>query len=192
MNLRKAVSKALEDRGFSRDGRQHIQNIKEGVAFWVDTGPLNNRADIAPYVGVRHDLVEELYTRFLGLAQNPFVGTVGANVGYILDLGYKAWHPPAQVPEVLDTIEDALNIFRRFTCLEELPGAWSIKGTQAPGWRFRLVVSWALLGDREKVEEALEVARTKACRYEDKEAVQFRKFEAALGEYLEAVPYRCH
>ena len=184
MNLRKSVSKALVESGFSREGRQHIRKVGEGVSFWVDTGPINNRPDIAPYVGIRHDLVEELFSRFIGLAQNPFVGTVGANVGYVLDLGYKAWLPPTSAPEVLDAIEDARTILRRYMSLEELPGAWSIDGAQAPGWRFKLIIALALLRDLERLDETLETARAKACRYEDKEAVQFREFEAALREYL--------
>jgi hypothetical protein len=60
MNLRKETSRALVDRGYRRDGRIHLLSVDPEFSLWVDTGPLGPRVDIAPFVGLRHEAVENL------------------------------------------------------------------------------------------------------------------------------------
>ncbi len=88
MNLRREVSKALVKQGFRRNGRMHLLPLDKEYSFWVDTDPLERRPDISPFVGIRHNGVEGLTAEFLGLSKDDWVGTIGANVGYVLHNGY--------------------------------------------------------------------------------------------------------
>lgn len=83
MTLRKEVSNALVVAGYKRSGRMHQIRTDEEFSLWVDTGPLETREDIAPFIGIRHEPTQQLRARLKGHANDPWVGTVGANVGYV-------------------------------------------------------------------------------------------------------------
>lgn len=113
------------------------------------------------------------------------VGTVGANVGYILGGEYRWWDSPSSVPEVEQVIFSALERLRPFASLSTLSGAWDIKGADAdPGKAYRLVVVWLLLGDIGKVRDHLRLARIEYCKQDDEVCEQFRHFEARVEERI--------
>jgi len=66
-NLRRQVSEALVERGYSRDGRMHLLKLTSELSWVVDTGPLGKGADISPFVGIRHEALEQLVFRLLDL-----------------------------------------------------------------------------------------------------------------------------
>ncbi len=182
MNLRKEVSNALVSRGFRRNGRMHMLRVDGDFSFWVDTGPLGQRVDIAPFVGIRHDRVEQLKAELMHLPQDDWVGTVGANVGYALGQQYKWWEAPAQCDEVMNTIELALEGLRPFLSLSKLPEAWAIQGARTPGWRYRDIVVSVLTGDSAGVLSRLESAREAFCQQEGEICEQFRLFARNLSQ----------
>ncbi|HXK58265.1 MAG TPA: hypothetical protein PLP42_00085 [Acidobacteriota bacterium] len=86
----------------------HLQRFDEAFSFWVDTGPLGTRDDIAPFVGVRNNQIEQIVGELLGLPDDGWTGTAGANVGYILDGKYRYWSSPTRADEVLGAIETTI------------------------------------------------------------------------------------
>jgi hypothetical protein len=185
MNLRREVSNALVARGFRREGRMHLLRVDENFSLWVDTGPLGERSDIAPFVGVRHDGVEQQVSELLGLSADDWVGTVGANVGYVLGDEYKSWEPPRELEEVLRTIDSALERLRPLLSLDKLPRAWEIKGAKDPSWRYREIVILLLRGERQSALDRLDAARAEMCQQKDEICEQFQAFaqrvQARLG-----------
>ena len=113
-NLRSQVSELLVEDGFQRHGRMHLLRVDEQVSYWVDTGPLGQRSDIAPHAGIRHDEIEFLRSRFFNQQPDDVRGTVGANIGYIKSGEYCSWEPPYNPSEVLAEIQAALEFLDRF------------------------------------------------------------------------------
>jgi len=182
MNLRKDVSKALVARGFHLwEGRSHLIRVDADFSLGVDTGPLGKRSDIAPYVGIRHDGVQQLRADLMGSSANERTGTVGANVGYVLGEEYRRWEPPSTHEEVLRVIDLALGRLRQYLSLDRLPEAWKIRGTNTPGWRYNEIAALLLKGDHQAVLERLEAARAEYCAYEDGVCEQFRAFEQRVN-----------
>lgn len=167
MTLRSGVSGALVARGYKREGRMHHLQLQPGVSFWVDTGPLGKRSDIAPFVGLRHDRIERLISELMGLAPDAWVGTTGANVGYILGKGYMYWEPPAAVETVLEAIEAALARLRLMATLEDLPRVWDIVGRDDPWWRYREIVALLIKGEHLAIVSRLAEAQAEFCRGDD-------------------------
>lgn len=155
----------------------HLLRLDSEFSFWVDTGPLGKRVDIAPYIGIRNDKVELLGAELEGLPQDDTVGTVGANVGYVLGEDYRRWEPPSTPEEVLRTIDRGLDHLKQYLSLDRLPEAWKIRGTNTPGWRYNEIATLFLKGDRQAVLERLEAARVEYCAYQDEVCEQFRAFE---------------
>lgn len=118
MNLRSEVSKSLVAHGFKRAGHMHLRRLDSEFSLWVDTGPIGKRSDIAPFVGLRHDSVETLCGELLGVPDDLVVGTVGANVGYVLSGEYRWWDSPSSASEVVQGILSALERLRPFASLE--------------------------------------------------------------------------
>lgn len=184
MNLRREVSKELMKRGFRRDGRTHLRRVDEEFSVGVDTGPLEKRADIAPFVGIRHDGVETLLAELADIPADDWVFSVGANVGYVLGGEYLAWEPPSQVREVVEVIDSALGHLHSFLSLECLPKAWSIKGAKDPMWRYREMILLLLRGEKLAIGEKFLDARRELCKREDEICEQYRGFERRLQERL--------
>lgn len=183
-NLRWAVSNALVGCGYRRKGRQHVLRDSDQFSLWVDTGPLERRVDIAPFVGIRHHGIERLRAELLGRPQDDWVGTVGANVGYVLGGEYASWEPPSQADEVIRTIDLALERMRSFLSLDCLPAAWQIRGTKAPGWRYKRIVLFLLLGDSGALRTEIEAARGEYCVQNDEMCAEFLAFEQAVKSRL--------
>jgi hypothetical protein len=184
MNLRREVSNGLVARGFRRQGRVHSLRVNEQFSLWVDTGPLNRRPDIAPFVGIRHEQVELLCAELLDLPSDEWTGTVGANVGYVLSGEYKWWQPPAQAVEVISAIEESLERLKLFLSLERLPEVWKIRGTNAPGWHYGLITSLSLAGRHADAMSQLDAAKAELCNNDDPVCEQFRGFEKRLRSRL--------
>lgn len=185
MNLRRGVSKALKARGFMQVERMHLLKVDSDFSMWVDTGPIGKQDDIAPFAGLRHEGVENLVADLLGEPRFDWTATVGANVGYILEAGYRYWAPPADVPEVLTAIDGALARLRDFMPLSRLGGAWKIEGAERPGWRFKEIGACFLAGDRAGTLARLEAARLALCKHEDEICEQYRLFAANLTKRLD-------
>ena len=185
MNLRREVSNALVGRGFRRRDRIHLLRIDASFSLGVDTGPLGKRSDIAPFVGIRHDGVETLLSELLDLAPDDWVGTVAANVGYVLGKGYQRWEPPTQAEHVLEAIEIALDRLRPLLSLEKLPEAWSIEGARGPLWRYREIIVLLTRGQVADSLMRLEAARAELCRHEDEVCDQFLSFAERLQTLVE-------
>lgn len=158
----------------------HRKEIEPGIWSIVDTGPLGNRRDIAPWVGIRHDRVEEAFTRFIELPNQPWVPTVAANVGYIVSGTYRSWLGNEDADDVLHEIDAARRILAPFADLAKLSDAWKIRGTEAPGFECHLAVVHYLLGNRPEMDRWLAEAERLECRVEDGVCEQFRRFKANL------------
>jgi hypothetical protein len=188
MNLRHEVSKALVKQGFHRNGRMHQLRLDKEFSFWVDTGPLEKRADISPFVGVRHNEVERLTAEFLGVPKDDWVGTIGANLGYVLHKGYLSFEPSVKPQEVVNTIQDALDQYKPFLELEKLIDAWHVASIKDPNWPYREIVILILTGEFETALMRIEAARDKFCKEEDEICEQFKGFEQrALGYMKSAI-----
>lgn len=178
MSLRKAVSRALVVRGYERDGRTHLKAVGDGVHVYVDTGPVGRQTDIAPYVGLRHDAVSDLVSDLLELPRDRFVGTVGANVGYVLGRGYAAWYDPGDADAVLAAIDQAEITLLDYVPLHRLPDAWSLTdGTLAPGYYYKIAATWLLLEEAENASHWLRVAKDNECRFEGSLCDQYKRVE---------------
>jgi hypothetical protein len=186
MNLRKGVSTALVKAGYRRDDRMHHLAIAPGVSFWVDTGPLGKRDDIAPAVGLRHDEIEHLLADLMELPRDEWVGTAGANVGYVLGQQYRHWQSPSTVSEVIETIEAAKARLTALGRVEQLPDVWQIVGRDDPWWRYREIVALFLAGDRESISGRLAEASKVFCKRQDEICEQFATFSRQLTARLAA------
>ena len=158
MNLRQEVSKILVGRGFRRKDRMHLLQVDKDFYYWVDTGPLEKRSDIAPFVGIRHDGVETLFAEFLGVPKDDSSGTVGANVGYVLQEGYLSWDPSSEPKEVLNKIDEALERYKPFISLGKLMGAWDVAAIADPNRPYREIVILVIQEDYEGALNRLEAA----------------------------------
>ena len=179
-NLRHLVSKRLIASGFRRTGRNHLKLLQPGVWSVVDTGPLENRSDIAPWVGLRLDEVEEAYTRLLGIPNEGHIATVGSNVGYIVSGEYKHWTGEADAEDVLAEIERAQRVLSSYADIERLSEAWKIRGTEAPGYQRHLALVHHMVGNRAETQRWLREAERVDCRVEDALCDEFRRFREKL------------
>lgn len=119
MNLRREVVSSLTDRGYLRKDRTHFLPIDEERSWVVDTGPLDShRTDIAPFVGIRHESLEKLMSELLDVPHNGVNASVGANVGYVLGVGYKTYKSPTAVANVLNAIDAAQERLRQHLGIE--------------------------------------------------------------------------
>lgn len=179
--LRGAVSKALIEQGFRHQGRMHRLPIDAGFSFWVDTGPLGKRDDIAPFVGLRSEEVEALVSSFLGLPLDAWVGTVGANIGYVLGREYSSWESPTPVSEVLATIKEGLERLRPFASRGALAGAWDLVGKEDPSyWYRRLVVARLTQDPPHHLARLASLAEADLCSTQDEVCEEFTRFKGAL------------
>jgi hypothetical protein len=177
-NLRKEVARTLTQRGYVQHERTLRQRIDEDRSWIVDTGPLDSRrTDIAPFVGIRHQLLEKLTSELLAVPPDESNATAGANVGYILGLGYKIYASPTPVAEVLKVIDAAIQRLEPHAAFVDLPRIWSTTAVYDPGWRYRDIAFKLLVGQRQDIDAALTAARAEFCEYEDEVCSQFREFE---------------
>jgi len=198
--LRKQVSDALCAQGYRRRGRAHLLRVDDDFSFCVDTGIPGPRTDIAPYVGIRSELVESTRSELMALEHDEWVGTAGANVGYILEGEYRYWDTGTSAQLVLDRISSALDKFRPFMSLATLHQAFSFRGAaENPGTPYALVVIALLNGDTDLVAGRLAEASRIFCgtslpteaplpdseRRLDEVCDQFREFEARVRLRLE-------
>lgn len=187
MNLRREVSAALIDRGYSRDDRMHLLSIDGERSWVVDTGPLDSkRADIAPFVGVRHESLEKLTSELLNVPPHASNASAGANVGYVLGVGYKNYIPPTATSIVMSAIDAAQDRLRPYLSVEDLPAIWKLTGVYDPGRRYRDVVINLMTGRHSDIPKSLEEARTEFCEYEDEVCAQFRVFEENVRKQMAA------
>lgn len=182
-NLRGDVSRALVSNGFHRDDRLHSIRVDDEFSFWVDTGPIGTRSDIAPFVGIRHRGVEDLRARLLETTSSGG-GTVGANVGYVLGAGYLSWAPPASPDDVVRAIGAARVHLEALMTLDKLAAAWDIEGSKRPGWQYSRIATHLLRGDRKAVNDELASARAELCRHADELCAQFTSFAHRVQERL--------
>jgi hypothetical protein len=183
-NLRRDVSDALIARGFTRSDRVHTLAAGDAFSLWVDTGPIGSSVDVAPFIGLRHDGVESLRATLLGTVAMETAGTVGANVGYVLGLGYRSWAPPTSVAEVMGTIEAGLDRLRDFMSLEKLIAAWDLEGAKRPGWHYSRIAAELYRGNRDAVVKDVVSARADLCKYSDEVCEQFTSFARRVAERL--------
>jgi len=178
MNLRREVSAALKGRGYVRKDRNHLLRIDDDRSWVVDTGPLDSkRTDIVPFAGIRFDSVETLLTDFWEVPPDDASASIGANVGYVLGIGYKTYIPPTRVDNVLADIDAAHQKLSPYMTIETFGGFWKASGVYDPGWRYRDII-WKLLTRRySEIEPAFVEARKEFCEFDDAVCAQFRRFE---------------
>ena len=189
MNLRREVSRKLVSLGFVRTDRMHLLRLDQEFSFWVDTGPLGSRPDIAPFAGLRSDSIETLFAEFLGVPALETVGTVGGNVGYVLTgqrEKYRWWDPPADPAEVVSVIQAALERYRPFARLSLMREAWNVIPFPVdPGDKYRLVVLAVVNRDRAAVPALLKEAEEQYCAREDEVCEQFRDFQQRVLTHVQ-------
>lgn len=186
MTLRQEVSNELKSRGFRRKGRMHLLPIDKQFSYWVDIGPIETQSDIAPFVGIRHDQVEKLFGEFLGVPKDNWVGTIGANVGYVLGEGYRWWKPPSKAEEVIDKILLAFERYKPFLSLERIIDAWEVAGIDDPDRSYREIVILIMQGHYEDALKKLEAARNMFCKQENEICDQFKGFERRSLAYMKS------
>lgn len=176
-NLRREVSTELVRRGYRRTDRMHMLPVLPDWKFWVDTGPLGKRADICPYVGVRYDSLEAAVSELLSLPLDETVGTLGANIGYVLTGNYRQWSEDSTSEEVLCAVDSAFALLRPLMDPHKLSEGWKMEAARDPLWRYREIALLVLQKDAVHAKARLELARTEYCRRDDSLAAQFRAFE---------------
>lgn len=187
-NVRREVSNALLKRGYVRDGRMHLKRLTDGLYWVVDTGPLE-RADnsITPFVGIRHDELEQLLSRLLDVPHDPSRASVGNNVGFLLNGQHQTWRA-GQTDDVLSAIALAQERLLPYLSLKNLTRVWDELSPRLadPAWRYREIARLLLLGETAEIPALLEAARADFCRYEDEICEQFRDFERNVQRHLSA------
>lgn len=187
-NLRRDVSNALVKRGYVRDGRMHLKRLAGDFSWVVDTGPLERGNDVAPFVGIRHDGLEELLAALLGVPLDRTIASVGDNIGFLLDGEYRSWSNGQKVEDVLSAITLAEERLLPYLRLENLAGVWNLTSrTSDPAWRYREIALLLLRGETRDVSDRLDAARADFCRYEDEVCEQFKDFERRVHQHLGAV-----
>jgi hypothetical protein len=185
MNLRHAISDALVQRGYSRKERTHLLQVDNECSWVVDTGPLNSkRTDIAPFVGIRVNALEDLTSTLLEVPSDDSNASVGANVGYVLGVGYKTYIPPTAPDRVMADIDDAVMRLQPYANLPKLPEVWKLTGVYDPGWRYRDIAIKLLTGHHGEILRSLAEARKEFCEYEDEVCDQFLAFERNVRSRL--------
>jgi hypothetical protein len=187
-NLRWEVTNALVAEGFRRGRRVHRKPIDEEWSLLVDTGVIGKESDIAPAAGLRSEQVERLLRELCALPSggDPS-GTVGANVGYIVDGEYRSWlrlpgGSPVTVEEVVGTIHAALDRLARYANLDRLDAAWAeLPDTRLdPSTPYRRVIVRFLLDDRPGVDRELAAAQDAYCFRDDEICADFQAFRGRL------------
>lgn len=185
MNLRSEVSRALIASGFTRTDRMHMRRVTLDWSFWVDTGPIGRRCDIAPRVGIRHDGIERKFAELMNVPADNMVGTIGTNIGYIRGQGYQTWEPPSEPNEVMAAITEALELFRPFLDLQKVHELWKIEGTQDPLWRYREIILFYIRGEECVLLDKLQQARTIFCARNDAVCEQYLEFTGRLRKKMQ-------
>lgn len=165
----------------------HLLHVAGGWHLWVDTGPLSKRADISPYVGVRCDILERTVSGFLSLPQDDTVGSLGANIRYIVEGKHRHWGEGATSTEVLRSIDAAFVRLRPLMNLDTLAEGWNVEAARDPLWRYREITLLLLRRDTAQIRSKLKEARDDFCRYDDSMAAQFRDFEHRVLSQLQIV-----
>lgn len=188
MNLRRDVSNALVALGYRRHERMHHLRLSESFSFWVDTGPITGGPDIAPFVGLRSVEVEDLVSKLMNLSSDEWVGTLGANVGYVLGGDYRSWQSPGDAPEVIAGINQALERLRPHAHLTSLGRAWDIVGREDPSYWYRaLAVACLTEQAPDEINRLTDTARSDLCATDDEVCEQFREFESRFVRYRSRV-----
>jgi hypothetical protein len=121
----------------------------------------------------------------MGLEQDDWTATVGANVGYVLNGQYRSWNEGAPVQEVLEAIDAALARFKPFMSLTTLAGAFRFQGAaENPGTPYSLVVIALLNRDTDLVVRLLADAAAVLCARPDAVCDQFKDFETRVTKQL--------
>jgi hypothetical protein len=71
VTLRREVASWLRERGYRGQRGAFGLRLDEGFSYVIDVGPLNQRTDIHPAVGLRSHAVEALMTSLLDLPESP-------------------------------------------------------------------------------------------------------------------------
>lgn len=175
----------LVSRGYVRKYRTHLFRIDEERSWVVDTGPLDSkRTDIAPFVGIRHESLESLTSQLMELPSDDSNASVGANVGYVLGIGYKTYIPPTAIAHVISAIDAAQERLGQYLEIDRFPEVWKLTGVYDPGWRYRSIVIKLMTGRPAEIAKDLEDARSEFCAYDDEVCAQFRGFERNVHDYV--------
>ena len=170
--LRRSISDWLvADRGYTRSGRSHKKAIRPDFELIVDIGPLDGPPHISPWIGIRSEAGGRLQAELLELPNDPYVATIGDNVGAIIRAGYLGWQGNESMGEVQKAIDDAARVMAEYATLPKLVE-----------WAQRLdyitaVPLLLLLGDRTQAEAWLARAKQSECAQPDALCDQFRRFE---------------
>ena len=150
----------------------------------MDTGPIGKSADISPFVGIRHDGLEVLRSELLGLPHDESVGSLGANVGYVINEGYRHWKAEGKLEEVLGCIDTALDRLKSLMDLKKINEGWKIQGATSPGWQYSEIIIFYLLGQKQLVLEKLSMAHAVFCKRDNNLCKEFKGFEQHLLKIL--------
>jgi hypothetical protein len=149
---------------------------------------MGSRTDIAPYVGIRSDAVEHAKAELMSLADDDWIGTVGANVGYVLGGEYRWWNEGASVQPIVDDILAALEWFRPYMTLKTIADVFRLDwASRNPGAPYAMVVIALLNGNPSLVAKQLADAESIFCERADEVCDQFRAFETRVRERLSTI-----
>jgi hypothetical protein len=183
--LRKRISDALIDLGFSRRRQAHFKRVDNDFSFCVDTGVIGWSTDIVPYVGIRSDVVERARTELMMLPNDDWVATAGSNVGYVLGGEYRTWQGGSRPQAVLDDILAALESLRPFMGLTTISDVFTRDwAARNPGTPYARVVVALLTDDAPRVARELAYAESIFCIKQDEVCDQFKEFAARVRARL--------
>lgn len=185
MNLRREVSNQFANTGWRRSGRRLSRAIDSEWSYWIDTGPLALREDVAPFVGLRSVTIETLLADCMNLPADEWGSTTGGNVGYVLGIGYKWWEPPYSVDEVIIAIRRALDILTPYASLDHISDMWLKTWTHDPWWLYRKMIVCHLRGETAQARTQLEEAQPIFCERNGELCEQYRSFAVRFTSMLQ-------
>ena len=156
------------------------RRIDDEFTWVVDTGPLDRGPDISPYIGVRHERADKVFSECIELFDSGFSATGGSNLGYVLGHGFRTWHEPATPEALVAEIEKGQEVLAQFLSLARMPEIYNIRGAKEPGYHFKLAAIYFVLDDYARVREWLAEGERTDCRVQDSVCEQFRRFKRNL------------
>ncbi len=201
-----AIRPLLEDMGFKkRAGNVYTREVAPGVLGRVGFGQRTNRAtgvvQFAPMVGVRYQVLEELYAELMERKFDRYGGrTIGTALGYVMpEHRYLEW--AAVSPDEKEAEHIAIGIVERieyygipymekYKSLREGVSQMNPQylGRGNPGGWEPLAIAYAMLGERDKsfevIAHGLEKSRDGPTWLKKRD----REFDRKFRERIDSIP----
>jgi hypothetical protein len=157
--------------------------VDGAVNLVVEVGPLNGFGDVAPFVGLRHDAIEDLKSDLMELPRDALSATVGGNVGIVLGSTYQSWPSSSPLEPVVDAVDRGVAIMETYARPDRLSAALEAFPLRVLEYSIRVPV-YLYLGDRVQAERWLALSEPNECRAPGPMCEQFRRFARNTRAWL--------